>query len=423
MARGRSSGKGLDVKAFVVEEYQNPAKFQANLRLIGAFSMFITSVLVIRNFGELQAVETGDVQPTPCMEGGHHWPASSPLQGHPHYEKIKELSSGSFGFVQMARCLRSSASDDSVVAIKFIERSSASPRYMQSEVLNHRLLRHPHVIEFKEVFLTHDHICIAMEFSNGGDLHNYVKRAGRLNERASRCFFQQLILGLDYCHRMGVVNRDMKLENTLLHFLPNCRTPLLKICDFGYSKAHHLAHPRARWARSRTSHRRSSPRGGRYDRKAGGPVVCGVMLCVQFFSLIKGDMLLRRLCACDECPVTAASEIEAMARAGVVSPECQDLLLRLLVADPSKRMAMGDILSHPWFLASLPSTALHMNDKFIAMNDYTGVQGEEEIRALLAVAAAPRRSHDTGAAAGCDDDENYDVIEDAIDDEMGQRRP
>lgn len=52
MARGRSSGKGLDVKAFVVEEYQNPAKFQANLRLIGAFSMFITSVLVIRNFGE-----------------------------------------------------------------------------------------------------------------------------------------------------------------------------------------------------------------------------------------------------------------------------------------------------------------------------------------------------------------------------------
>lgn len=36
--------------------------------------------------------------------------------------------------------------------------------------------------------------------------------------------------------------------------------------------------------------------------------------------------------------------------------------------------AMGDILSHPWFLASLPSTALHMNDKFIAMNDYTGVQ-------------------------------------------------
>ena len=40
---------------------------------------------------------------------------------------------------------------------------------------------------------------------------------------------------------------------------------------------------------------------------------------VQFFSLIKGDMLLRRLFACDECPVAAAAEIEEMARAGVIT--------------------------------------------------------------------------------------------------------
>ena len=40
---------------------------------------------------------------------------------------------------------------------------------------------------------------------------------------------------------------------------------------------------------------------------------------VQFFSLIKGDLLLRRLFGCDECPEAAASEIEAMAMAGVVT--------------------------------------------------------------------------------------------------------
>jgi serine/threonine-protein kinase SRK2 len=43
-----------------------------------------------------------------------------------------------------------------------------------------------------------------------------VQRAVRLKEAASRWFFQQLIIGLDYCHRRGVVNRDIKLENTLL---------------------------------------------------------------------------------------------------------------------------------------------------------------------------------------------------------------
>ena len=40
---------------------------------------------------------------------------------------------------------------------------------------------------------------------------------------------------------------------------------------------------------------------------------------VQFFSLIKGDLLLRRLFACDECPQTAAAEIEAMAETGVAT--------------------------------------------------------------------------------------------------------
>lgn len=43
-----------------------------------------------------------------------------------------------------------------------------------------------------------------------------MQRAVRLKEAASRWFFQQLIIGLDYCHRRGVVNRDIKLENTLL---------------------------------------------------------------------------------------------------------------------------------------------------------------------------------------------------------------
>ena len=34
-------------------------------------------------------------------------------------------------------------------------------------------------------------------------------------------------------HAQGVVNRDIKLENTLLDSSPR---PLVKICDFGYSK-------------------------------------------------------------------------------------------------------------------------------------------------------------------------------------------
>ena len=87
---------------------------------------------------------------------------------------------------------------------------------VETEILNHRVLRHPHVIEFKEVFITSEYICIVMEYASGGNLFSYVQRAIRLKEPAARWFFQQLIIGLDYCHRRGVVNRDIKLENTLL---------------------------------------------------------------------------------------------------------------------------------------------------------------------------------------------------------------
>jgi serine/threonine protein kinase len=49
--------------------------------------------------------------------------------------------------------------------------------------------------------------------------------------------YLQLILALDYCHRRGVANRDIKLENCLLQNEDGLPHPLLKICDFGYSKA------------------------------------------------------------------------------------------------------------------------------------------------------------------------------------------
>ena len=72
-----------------------------------------------------------------------------------------------------------------------------------------------------------------MEYANGGDSFEYVRKKGGLGESEARWFFQQLVVALDYCHRKGVINRDVKLENTLIHW---ARKPLLKICDFGYSK-------------------------------------------------------------------------------------------------------------------------------------------------------------------------------------------
>lgn len=88
---------------------------------------------------------------------------------------------------------------------------------METEIVNHSLMRHPHIIQFRDVFVTSSFICIVLEYAGAGTLHSYVRRFGHLKESVARWFFQQLALAVDYCHKKGVANRDIKLENTLMH--------------------------------------------------------------------------------------------------------------------------------------------------------------------------------------------------------------
>jgi serine/threonine-protein kinase SRK2 len=104
---------------------------------------------------------------------------------------------------------------------------------VEREIHNQRALDHPHIIKFNQVFLTRNYLGIAMEFAAGGDLFDRVRAKGKLSEHEARWFFQQLICAVDYMHSKGVVNRDIKLENSLL---TDHRKPMLKVCDFGYSK-------------------------------------------------------------------------------------------------------------------------------------------------------------------------------------------
>ena len=71
--------------------------------------------------------------------------------------------------------------------------------------------------------MTPDHLAIVMEYAAGGDMFQLVTSKRGLLENEARWFFQQLILGLDYCHKMGVVNRDIKLEvrSSASSLLPN----------------------------------------------------------------------------------------------------------------------------------------------------------------------------------------------------------
>ena len=77
-----------------------------------------------------------------------------------------------------------------------------------------------------------------MEYVSGGELFDYIVKKGRvrvffrthaqLSENEARHFFQQLISGIEYCHKHNVVHRDLKPENIILDEYNN-----IKIADFG----------------------------------------------------------------------------------------------------------------------------------------------------------------------------------------------
>ena len=98
-----------------------------------------------------------------------------------------------------------------------------------------------------QVFLTDEHLGLALEYANGGELFERVKAAGRFEEDMARFFFQQLLAGVQYCHENGVAHRDLKLENTLLKLEESAPgrspTPVLKIADFGFCKHDQLHTP------------------------------------------------------------------------------------------------------------------------------------------------------------------------------------
>ncbi|KAJ3599183.1 hypothetical protein NHX12_033146 [Muraenolepis orangiensis] len=159
---------------------------------------------------------------------------------------------------------------------------------------------------------------MVMEYVSGGELFDYICKHGRVEDSEARRLFQQIISGVDYCHRHMVVHRDLKPENVLLDASRNA-----KIADFGLSNMMLYAGPEVDiWS-------------------------CGVIL----YALLCGTLPFD-----DEHVPTLFKKI----RGGVFyMPEyltrpVASLLMLMMQVDPLKRATIKDIREHEWFKQDLP---------------------------------------------------------------------
>ncbi|MCO5609532.1 hypothetical protein L7F22_063760 [Adiantum nelumboides] len=295
------------------------------------------------------------------------------------YEVVKEnIGSGNFG---VARLLRDKTTKE-LVAVKYIERGPKIDENVQREIINHRSLRHPNIVRFKEVCLTPSHIAIVMEYAAGGELFERICNAGRFSEDEARFYFQQLICGVSYCHDMQICHRDLKLENTLLD---GSSPPKVKICDFGYSKSA-LLHSQPKSTVGTPAYIAPEVLSRKeYDGKIADVWSCGVTLYVMLVGAypFEDSQDPRNF----KKTITRILSVQYTIPDYVhISSDCKKLLARIFVANPTKRITIPGIKQHPWFLKNVPKDLLEGSETSYAHDDPTSeaqLQKEEDIMKIV----------------------------------------
>jgi carbon catabolite-derepressing protein kinase len=210
-----------------------------------------------------------------------------------------------------------------------------------------------------EVISTRTDIIIVLEYA-GCDLFNYIVANGRMAESRGRRFFQQLISGIEYSHKLKIVHWNLKLENVLLDDDLN-----VKIADFGLSDE--IKHGDFLQT-SCGSPNYAAPeviKGGLYT----GPEIdvwsCGVILYVMLCGRLPFEdddletlftKISRTLFFPPTLPVSELTfNLECSYHMPTfVSADARGLINSMLAVDPVKRITIPEITRHPWFTKDLP---------------------------------------------------------------------
>ncbi|EGW35129.1 uncharacterized protein SPAPADRAFT_53469 [Spathaspora passalidarum NRRL Y-27907] len=282
--------------------------------------------------------------------------SSSMDAGHSHPQKIgpwklgKTLGRGATGRVLLAThqvtgqkaavkvVSKSELQDAEDEPQDLDQKKEGLPYGIEREIIIMKLLNHPNVLRLYDVWETSKALYLVMEYVEGGELFDLLVERGPLQEREAIKYFRQIILGTAYCHALGICHRDLKPENLLLDDQLN-----VKLADFGMAA---LESNGKLLETSCGSPHYAAPEivsGLKYHGAASDIWSCGVIL----FALLTG-----RLPFDDENIRNLLLKVQAgsFEMPDDLSREAQDLISKMLNADPAKRIKIDVILKHPLLL-------------------------------------------------------------------------
>ncbi|XP_070826240.1 MAP/microtubule affinity-regulating kinase 4 isoform X1 [Chaetodon trifascialis] len=252
-----------------------------------------------------------------------------------NYRLLKTIGKGNFAKVKLARHILTGKE----VAIKIIDKTQLNPTSLQKlfrEVRIMKTLNHPNIVQLFEVIETEKTLYLIMEYASGGEVFDYLVAHGRMKEKEARAKFRQIVSAVHYCHLKNIVHRDLKAENLLLDADSN-----IKIADFGFSNEFSAGSKLDTFCGSPPYAAPELFQGKKYD----GPEVDIWSLGVILYTLVSGSLPFdgQNLKELRERVLRGKYRVPFY-----MSTDCEGILRRFLVLNPSKRCSLEQIMKDKW---------------------------------------------------------------------------
>ncbi|CAM9384324.1 unnamed protein product [Laminaria digitata] len=260
------------------------------------------------------------------------------------YEIGRTIGEGTFGKVKLA--INTDTGDKMAIKVldkSIIQRQNMGPQ-VKREISIMKLVRHPYVVQLREVLASSSKIFLVCELITGGELFDKIVEKQRFTEDEARFYFRQLLEGMEYCHSQGVCHRDLKPENILLDGAGN-----VKISDFGLSNLYSGGDDEALKLLHTTCGTPNyvapevlADKG--YDGRMADVWSMGVILYVLLAGFLPFD---------EPSMSTLFSKIQAadFSYPRWFSPEARSVIDRILVPDPRQRLSLPQMKVHAFWKA------------------------------------------------------------------------
>ena len=262
------------------------------------------------------------------------------------YQIGKTIGKGTFGKVKLATHIYTKEK----VAIKILDKAKMKDendfQRVQKEISILKKLKHKNIVQMYEIIQTRNNLCLILDYAEGGELFEYISKKTKLTEIESCKLFQDIINGLDYLHQQNIAHRDLKPENLLLDYSKS-----IKIADFGLSTTYTdnilLKTPCGTPSYAPPE----MLKGGKYHGMFSDIWSCGIILYAMLVGYLpfieKNEEVI--------CEKIIQGKFDIPSH---LSPSAIDLLKKILINDPKKRLDINQIKSHPWFNLLTPNLCI-----------------------------------------------------------------